>query len=63
MAIRVTAKELRVFSTKRPMGPILFQDLGLQPANGVEKLMETALSKSFHKKYYLTLMQMRFSLL
>ena len=32
MAIRVTAKELRVFSTKRPMGPILFQDLGLQPA-------------------------------
>ncbi|MBC6976047.1 iron-hydroxamate ABC transporter substrate-binding protein [Bacillus sp. Xin] len=38
MAIRVTAKELRVFSTKRPMGPILFQDLGLQPANGVEKI-------------------------
>ncbi|MDA0175688.1 ABC transporter substrate-binding protein, partial [Solirubrobacter taibaiensis] len=22
----------------RPMGPILFQDLGLQPANGVEKI-------------------------
>ncbi|MFD0769173.1 ABC transporter substrate-binding protein [Bacillus sp. CGMCC 1.60114] len=38
MAIRVTAKELRVFSTKRPMGPILFQDLGLKPANGVEKI-------------------------
>ncbi|PFZ05283.1 iron-hydroxamate ABC transporter substrate-binding protein [Bacillus pseudomycoides] len=38
MAIRVTAKELRVFSTVRPMGPILFQDLGLQPANGVEKI-------------------------
>ncbi|MGM0876193.1 MAG: ABC transporter substrate-binding protein [Bacillota bacterium] len=38
MAIRVTAKELRVFSTKRPMGPILFQDLGLKPANGVEDL-------------------------
>ncbi|MDR4288175.1 iron-hydroxamate ABC transporter substrate-binding protein, partial [Bacillus thuringiensis] len=36
MAIRVTAKELRVFSTKRPMGPILFQDLELQTANGVE---------------------------
>lgn len=38
MAIRVTAKELRVFSTKRPMGPILFQDLGLKPANGVKDL-------------------------
>ncbi|GAB1779867.1 iron-hydroxamate ABC transporter substrate-binding protein [Priestia megaterium] len=38
MAIRVTAKELRVFGTKRPMGPILFQDLGLKPANGVEKI-------------------------
>ncbi|MDQ0198924.1 iron-hydroxamate ABC transporter substrate-binding protein [Neobacillus ginsengisoli] len=35
MAIRVTAKELRVFGTKKPMGPILFQDLGLKPANGV----------------------------
>lgn len=38
MAIRVTAKELRVFSTKRPMGPILFEDLGLKPANGIEAL-------------------------
>ncbi|WP_419878128.1 iron-hydroxamate ABC transporter substrate-binding protein [Brevibacillus centrosporus] len=38
MAIRVTAKELRVFGMKRPMGPILFEDLGLQPANGVEKI-------------------------
>ncbi|MGG0480650.1 iron-hydroxamate ABC transporter substrate-binding protein [Priestia megaterium] len=38
MAIRVTAKELRVFSTRRPMGPILFEDLGLKPANGVEKI-------------------------
>ncbi|MBT2738958.1 ABC transporter substrate-binding protein [Bacillus sp. ISL-7] len=38
MAIRVTAKELRVFSTKRPMGPILFEDLGLKPANGIEEL-------------------------
>jgi len=38
MAIRVTAKELRVFSTKRPMGPILFEDLGLKPANGIEDL-------------------------
>ncbi|MDQ0880446.1 ABC transporter substrate-binding protein [Peribacillus sp. V2I11] len=40
MAIRVTAKELRVFSTKRPMGPILFQDLGFKPANGVEDIDE-----------------------
>ncbi|USK87378.1 ABC transporter substrate-binding protein [Peribacillus asahii] len=38
MAIRVTAKELRVFSTKRPMGPILFEDLGLKPANGIVEL-------------------------
>ncbi|MGE8080093.1 ABC transporter substrate-binding protein [Peribacillus loiseleuriae] len=38
MAIRITAKELRVFGTKRPMGPILFQDLGLEPANGVENI-------------------------
>jgi iron complex transport system substrate-binding protein len=38
MAIRVTAKELRVFSTKRPMGPILFEDLGLKPAKGIEEL-------------------------
>jgi iron complex transport system substrate-binding protein len=35
MAIRVTAKELRVFGTSKPMGPILFQDLGLKPANSV----------------------------
>ncbi|KMY48673.1 iron-hydroxamate ABC transporter substrate-binding protein [Peribacillus loiseleuriae] len=38
MAIRITAKELRVFGTKRPMGPILFQDLGLKPANGIENI-------------------------
>ncbi|OLP65289.1 hypothetical protein BACPU_18240 [Bacillus pumilus] len=38
MAIRVTAKELRVFSMKRPMGPILFEDLGLTPVDGVKKL-------------------------
>lgn len=38
MAIRVTGKELRVFSKNRPMGPILFDDLGFTPANGVEKL-------------------------
>jgi iron complex transport system substrate-binding protein len=41
MAIRVTAKELRVFSTKRPMGPILFEDLGLKPAKGIEELAST----------------------
>ncbi|MFS0870792.1 iron-hydroxamate ABC transporter substrate-binding protein [Paenibacillus xylanilyticus] len=35
MAIRVTAKELRVFSTRRPMGPILYDDLGLTPAKGI----------------------------
>ncbi|MBD0381363.1 iron-hydroxamate ABC transporter substrate-binding protein [Paenibacillus sedimenti] len=38
MAIRVTAKELRVMGMKRPLGPILFADLGLKPANGVEKI-------------------------
>ncbi|NOV01044.1 iron-hydroxamate ABC transporter substrate-binding protein [Paenibacillus planticolens] len=38
MAIRVTAKELRVMGMKRPLGPILFTDLGLKPANGVEKI-------------------------
>jgi iron complex transport system substrate-binding protein len=38
MAVRVTAKELRVFGMRRPMGPILFKDLGLKPAKGVEKI-------------------------
>ncbi|WP_041613772.1 ABC transporter substrate-binding protein [Paenibacillus sp. JDR-2] len=38
MAIRVTPKELRVFGTPRPLGPILFDDLGFQPASGVEKI-------------------------
>jgi iron complex transport system substrate-binding protein len=38
MAVRVTAKELRVFGMRRPMGPILFEDLGLKPAKGVEKI-------------------------
>ncbi|MED4071516.1 ABC transporter substrate-binding protein [Priestia endophytica] len=41
MAIRVTAKELRVFTTKRPMGPILFEDLGLTPASKVKELDQT----------------------
>ncbi|NHN34559.1 iron-hydroxamate ABC transporter substrate-binding protein [Paenibacillus agricola] len=38
MAVRVTAKELRVFGTRRPMGPLLFEDLALKPAKGVEKV-------------------------
>ncbi|MEK3913203.1 iron-hydroxamate ABC transporter substrate-binding protein [Paenibacillus sp. FSL H7-0331] len=38
MAVRVTAKELRVFGTRRPMGPLLYEDLGLKPAKGVEKV-------------------------
>ncbi|GGI44483.1 iron-hydroxamate ABC transporter substrate-binding protein [Paenibacillus marchantiophytorum] len=38
MAIRVTAKELRVMGMKRPLGPLLFTDLGLKPASGVEKI-------------------------
>ncbi|NOU93699.1 ABC transporter substrate-binding protein [Paenibacillus sp. LMG 31456] len=38
MAVRVTAKELRVFSTRRPMGPFLYEDLGLKPAKGVDKI-------------------------
>ncbi|PKG22635.1 ABC transporter substrate-binding protein [Niallia nealsonii] len=41
LAIRVTAKELRVFTTKRPLGPMLFEDLGLQPARGIEELDST----------------------
>ncbi|MFG0217032.1 iron-hydroxamate ABC transporter substrate-binding protein [Brevibacillus porteri] len=38
MAVRVTAKEVRVMGMKRPMGPLLYNDLGLKPANGVEKI-------------------------
>jgi iron complex transport system substrate-binding protein len=38
MAIRVTAKELRVQSMARPVGPIMFQDLKLTPASGVEDI-------------------------
>lgn len=41
MAIRVTAKELRVFTTKRPLGPMLFEDLGFKPAAGIEELDST----------------------
>lgn len=38
MGVRVTAKELRVFGLRRPMGPMLFEDLGLKPAEGIEKI-------------------------
>lgn len=38
MAIRMTAKELRVMGTKRPVGPIMFEDLKLKMAVGVEKI-------------------------
>ncbi|MNI36458.1 putative siderophore-binding lipoprotein YfiY precursor [compost metagenome] len=38
MAIRMTAKELRVMGTRRPMGPIMFEDLQLKMADGVEKI-------------------------
>jgi iron complex transport system substrate-binding protein len=38
MAIRVSAKELRVMGMKRPMGPLLYGDLALKPAKGVEKI-------------------------
>ncbi|MCR8633723.1 ABC transporter substrate-binding protein [Paenibacillus radicis (ex Xue et al. 2023)] len=38
MAVRVTAKELRVFSTRRPIGPLLYEDMGLKPAKGVDKI-------------------------
>ncbi|WP_053375359.1 ABC transporter substrate-binding protein [Paenibacillus sp. FJAT-27812] len=40
MAIRMTAKELRVMGMPRPVGPIMFEDLGLQPAAGVEKIVD-----------------------
>jgi iron complex transport system substrate-binding protein len=40
MAIRMTAKELRVMGMPRPLGPILFEDLGLSPAIGVEKITD-----------------------
>lgn len=38
MAIRMTAKELRVMGTRRPLGPIMFDDLNLRMADGVEKI-------------------------
>ncbi|MBB6672946.1 ABC transporter substrate-binding protein [Cohnella nanjingensis] len=38
MTIRSTAKELRVMGMKRPVGPIMYDDLDLRPAAGVEKI-------------------------
>lgn len=38
MAVRVSAKGLRVYGMERPLGPILFEDLGFTPANGVEAI-------------------------
>lgn len=38
MAIRMTPKELRVMSTARPLGPIMFEDLKLKMADGVDKI-------------------------
>jgi iron complex transport system substrate-binding protein len=38
MAVRISAKNLRVYGMGRPLGPILFNDLGLKPAKGVEKI-------------------------
>ncbi|MNC15356.1 putative siderophore-binding lipoprotein YfiY precursor [compost metagenome] len=41
MAIRVSAKEMRVQSTARPVGPIMFDDLKLLPAKGVGDIPAT----------------------
>ncbi|WP_322906781.1 ABC transporter substrate-binding protein [Paenibacillus sp. SGZ-1009] len=41
MAIRATAKELRVMSTGRPVGPILYDDLKLQAPAGVQQIPAT----------------------
>ncbi len=41
MAIRATAKELRVMSTGRPVGPILYNDLKLQAPEGVKEIPAT----------------------
>ncbi len=41
MAIRATAKELRVMSTGRPLGPIMYNDLKLQAPEGVKQIPTT----------------------
>lgn len=38
MAVRISPKGLRVYGMERPLGPILFEDLGFTPANGVEAI-------------------------
>jgi|GEM_PF-628671 len=38
MAVRVSAKGLRVYGTERPLGPILYEDLAFTPAKGVEAI-------------------------
>lgn len=38
MAVRVSPKGLRVYGMERPLGPILFEDLGFTPATGVEAI-------------------------
>ncbi len=38
MAVRISAKGLRVYGMERPLGPILFEDIGFKPANGVEAI-------------------------
>ena len=38
MAVRMTAKELRVMGTRRPLGPIMLEDLQLNMADGVENI-------------------------
>lgn len=38
MAVRVSAKGIRVYGMERPLGPILFEDLKFTPANGVDQI-------------------------
>ncbi|MFB5266255.1 ABC transporter substrate-binding protein [Paenibacillus enshidis] len=40
MAIRMTAKELRVMGMKRPVGPIMYEDLKLTPPDGVKQITD-----------------------
>lgn len=38
MAVRISAKGLRVYGMERPLGPILYEDLNFTPAKGVEAI-------------------------
>lgn len=40
MAVRISPKGLRVYGMERPLGPILFEDVGFKPAAGVEVIEE-----------------------